>query len=101
MTGASNSPSLKPRLHKVPPQVRSEANRELFRRDQSDQDGTFSLQQVIPGSYTVIAIENGWDLDWGKPAVLAQYIKHGQPITVFSHATGSMQVPGPVEVQPK
>ena len=78
-----------------------ESNRELSRRDQSDQDGTFSLQQVIPGSYTVIAIENGWDLDWGKPAVLAQYIRHGQPITVFSHANGSMQVPGPVEVQPK
>jgi hypothetical protein len=78
-----------------------ESNRELFRRDQSDQDGTFSLLGVIPGSYTVIAIENGWDLDWGKPAVLAQYTKHGQGITVGSQANGAMKLPDPVEVQSK
>lgn len=78
-----------------------ESNRELFRRDQSDQDGTFSLLGVIPGSYTVIAIENGWDLDWGKPAVLAQYTKHGQSITVGSRTNGAMQLPDSVEVQPK
>jgi hypothetical protein len=78
-----------------------ESDRELFRRDQSDQDGTFSLLGVIPGPYTVIAIENGWDLDWGKPAVLAQYTKRGQSITVGSQANGAMQLPDPVEVQPK
>jgi Carboxypeptidase regulatory-like domain len=78
-----------------------ESNRELFRRDQSDQDGTFSLLGVIPGRYTVIAIENGWDLDWAKPAILAQYTKRGQSITVGSRANGAMQLPDPVEVQPK
>jgi Carboxypeptidase regulatory-like domain len=78
-----------------------ESNRELFRRDQSDQDGTFSLPGVIPGVYTVIAIEGGWDLDWGKPAVLAQYTKHGQVITVGNQAKGVAQLPEPVEVQPK
>jgi hypothetical protein len=40
------------------------ATRDLFRRDQSDLDGTFSLHGVIPGTYTVVAIDNGWDLDW-------------------------------------
>ena len=78
-----------------------ESNHDLFRRDQSDQDGTFSLPNVIPGSYTVIAIENGWDLDWGKPAVLAQYTRHGQTITIGSRAHETMQLPEPVEVVPK
>jgi hypothetical protein len=38
-----------------------ENNVPLFRRDQSDSDGTFSLPNVLPGKYTVVAIENGWD----------------------------------------
>ena len=78
-----------------------ESNHEQFRRDQSDMDGTFSLLQVVPGSYTVLAIENGWDLDWSKPAILARYIKLGQTIDVASQAKGSTQLSSPVEVQPK
>jgi hypothetical protein len=78
-----------------------ESKREFFRRDQSDMDGTFSLPQVFPGAYTVIAIEDGWDLDWGKPAVLEQYTKRGQSITVASQAKGEAQLPDAVEVQPK
>jgi hypothetical protein len=57
-----------------------EANHDRFRRDQSDLDGSFSLPNVIPGSYTIVAIENGWGLDWSEPAVLAQYLQHGQTI---------------------
>lgn len=60
----------------------SEGNRDLFRRDQSDQDGTFSLRGVVPGSYFLVAIENGWDLDWSQPAVIAVYAKHGRAIEV-------------------
>jgi len=78
-----------------------ELKREFFRRDQSDMDGTFSLLQAFPGTYTVIAIEDGWDLDWGKPEVLAQYTKHGQSITVAAQSRGPAKLEGPVEVQPK
>src|ERR1019366_4698762 len=45
-------------------------NSPLFRRDQSDSDGTFTLPNVVPGQYTVLALANGWDLEWGNPAVL-------------------------------
>jgi len=62
----------------------SEADRDLFRRDQSDLDGTFVLQGVVPGSYTVLAIENGWDLNWAEPAVIAAYAKHGRRVQVGS-----------------
>ena len=58
-----------------------EADRELFRRDQSDLDGTFLLRNVIPGSYTLLAIENGWDLDWSQPGVIAAYLKRGREST--------------------
>lgn len=77
-----------------------EANLELFRRDQSDQDGSFVLRQVVPGTYTILAIENGWDLDWAKPAVIEHYRQHGQKLVVGDQK-GSVRLPGSVEVQPR
>ena len=77
-----------------------EENLDLFRRDQSDLDGSFGLQQIIPGAYTILAIEDGWDLDWAKPAVIESYRKHGQKIVVGGEK-GSMKLSSPVEVQPK
>ena len=76
-----------------------EANRELFRRDQSDQDGSFLLSSIIPGTYTIVAIENGWDLDWSRPGVIAHYAQHGQTITVTNKTQTTMHLPDPVEVQ--
>ena len=65
-------------------------NAPLFRRDQSDSDGTFTLPNVVPGPYTVIAIANGWDLEWANPAVLQPYLKKGETIQV--PAGGKVQV---------
>ena len=76
-----------------------DASGDLFRRDQSDLDGTFIFHQVIPGAYTVIAIENGWDLDWSKPAVISRYAAHAQEVMVGGSQT--IQLPKPVEIQPK
>jgi protocatechuate 3,4-dioxygenase beta subunit len=76
------------------------ANIELFRRDQSDFDGTFLLQGVIPGSYTIVAVEDAWGLDWLQPNVLARYVQHGQNLTIGELMRGSVHLPDPVEVQP-
>lgn len=78
-----------------------ESNIELFRRDQSDLDGSFVLPSVAPGSYSVMAIEDGWTLDWSTPAVLARYAPHGQNITVGSQTKDSIHLPDPVEAQPR
>ena len=78
-----------------------EANRDLFRRDQSDLDGTFVLHGVIPGSYTLLAIDNGWDLDWSKPGVIAVYLKHGRTIQVGSQSGRPINVAEPIQVQSK
>jgi hypothetical protein len=65
-------------------------NAPLFRRDQSDSDGSFTLPNVVPGQYTVIAIANGWDLEWGNPAVLQPYLKDGEAVQVAGD--GKLQV---------
>jgi hypothetical protein len=57
-------------------------NQVLFRRDQSDSDGTFGLPNVVPGNYTLLAIDNGWDLQWLKPEVLKPYLAQGEAIQV-------------------
>lgn len=54
----------------------------LFRRDQSNSDGSFRLPAAIPGRYTVVAIERGWELEWRNPDVLKPYIAGGTPIEV-------------------
>ena len=57
-------------------------NLPLFRRDQSDSDGTFTLANVVPGQYSVVAIANGWDLEWANSNVLQPYLKTAKTIQV-------------------
>ena len=76
-------------------------NGELFRRDQSDLDGTFSLGTVIPGEYTIVAIENGWNLNWSQPGVIGHYVEHGNKIIVPAAAREPVHLSEPVEVQPR
>jgi hypothetical protein len=77
-----------------------DAHLEFFRRDQSDLDGSFGLPNVVPGTYTAVAIEDGWDLDWSKPNVIARYAKIGEKITIPPN-TKTIRLPAPIELQPK
>lgn len=52
----------------------------LFRRDQSDSDGTFTLPNVVPGRYTAVAIQNGWEMEWATPEALRPYLGKGTPV---------------------
>ena len=76
-------------------------DRDLFRRDQSDLDGTFLLCDVIPGWYTLSAIENGWDLDWSQPGVITAYLKHRRRIEVGNQSGRPMNIAEPIEVRSK
>jgi hypothetical protein len=60
-------------------------NQILFRRDQSDSDGSFLLFNIIPGRYRLLAIDEGWELDWADPNVLAAYLKKSVPVRVYAH----------------
>jgi hypothetical protein len=59
-------------------------NQILFRRDQSDSDGTFDLGNVFPGRYRLLAIADGWDLEWANPAVLQAFFAKSVPLEVKS-----------------
>jgi len=60
----------------------SGANPYLFRRDQSDSDGSFSFYRIVPGRYTVIAIQDGWDLEWAREGVLDKYLAGGVQVEI-------------------
>lgn len=49
-----------------------------LRMDQSDSDGSFGLGNITPGKYHLLAIQNGWDLDYRDPAVLKPYLAKAQ-----------------------
>jgi hypothetical protein len=63
-----------------------------FRRDQSDSDGTFTLPDVVPGKYTVLALQHGWDLDWGRAAVLEPYLAGGETVEIAAQSRHSVKV---------
>ncbi len=73
--------------------------RSLIRRDQSDSDGSFSLRAVAPGQYTVVAIEDGWELDWAQPEVIARYLPGGIAVTVTDASGKLVTLDRPVPVQ--
>jgi hypothetical protein len=70
-----------------------------FRRDQTDSDGSFSLREVAPGSYTVVAIEDGWKLEWARPEVIDRYLAGGVAVTVTNQSAKRLQLSVPVAVQ--
>jgi hypothetical protein len=79
----------------------SEHHLEMFRRDQSDFDGTFTLHGVVPGTYTLVAIDDAWGFEWMKPEALARYVAHGQNVIIGELMRGSVKLPDAEEVQPR
>jgi len=75
------------------------ANDDLFRRDQSDSDGSFALVGAAPGTYTVVAIQDGWDLDWAKPQVIGRFLSQGIPVTISGDSGKLVHLAQPVPVQ--
>jgi hypothetical protein len=75
------------------------AGHQLFRRDQSNTDGSFTLTRVVPGNYILVAIENGWTLDWAQPEVIARYLAAGLNVQVKGQK--SLDLTTAVEVEPR
>ena len=75
------------------------AYRALLRRDQSDSDGSFSLRDVPAGQYTVIAIEDGWKLDWKQRENMVRYLADGVAVTVGDTPGGVVSLSQPVPVR--
>jgi 5-hydroxyisourate hydrolase-like protein (transthyretin family) len=71
----------------------------LVRRDQSDSDSSFSLRDVAPGQYTVVAIQDGWELDWARQEVIGRYLSHGVAVTVTEGSGKLLKLSEAVPVQ--
>ena len=76
-----------------------EGNLGEFRRDQTDSDGSFTLLNVIPGDYIIVAIRDGWGLEWAKTEAIGKYLLGGFAITVPENAGSLIKVTTPVRVQ--
>lgn len=76
------------------------ASRELFRRDQSNSDGSFTLKNVIPGDYMLVAIRDGWTLDWSRSEVIRHYFPKGQKVSVLARSR-EIQLPEALQAQSK
>ncbi len=63
-----------------------------IRRDQSDGDGSFELREVFPGQYVIVALRNGWDIEWQRPEVLNALIQTGQKLTVQARQSYKVKV---------
>ena len=61
-------------------------------RDQSDSDGSFSLSDVPPGKYTLLAIANSNGLEYTNSTVIAPYLPNGRLIDVPQPANARVQI---------
>ncbi|KAA6459773.1 hypothetical protein DYQ86_16830 [Acidobacteria bacterium AB60] len=68
----------------------------LLRRDQSDSDGSFALHDVAPGQYTVVAIVDGWKLDWRDREAIAPYLAAGTAVTIRDRSAPVVQLTKPL-----
>jgi hypothetical protein len=78
-----------------------ETHPERFRRDQSDMEGGFAFRNILPGSYTIISVEDAWEFPWMEAGALPRYLQHGQNVTIGELMNGTVLLPDPVEVQPR
>ena len=62
------------------------------RMDQSDSDGSFQLGGIIPGKYRLVAIQDGWGLDWRAPAVLKPYLEKAEVLQISAREARKITV---------
>jgi hypothetical protein len=75
------------------------AYRALTRLDQSDSDGSFSLRDVAPGQYTLLAIEDGWEINRTLPEAFQRYLSQGVAVTVTEDSGKLVKLSEAVPVQ--
>jgi hypothetical protein len=49
-------------------------------RDQTNTDGSFDLNNIIPGQYILIAVDHGWKSNWKDVSTLQRYLTQGIPL---------------------
>jgi hypothetical protein len=68
-------------------------------RYQSDLDGSFQIAGVPPGDYTLVAIQDGWSVNWDEPSILGQYLSGATTVHIPDGSPAVQTLPGPITVQ--
>jgi hypothetical protein len=63
-----------------------------LRRQETNTDGSFAFSTLAPGTYRLLAIENGWDMDWANAKVLKRYLEKGESAQAAPSGTRSKPV---------
>jgi hypothetical protein len=58
----------------------------ILLQDQTNTDGSFDLANIIPGQYILVAIDHGWQINWGDRSTLRRYLMQGVPVDLKSSA---------------
>jgi Carboxypeptidase regulatory-like domain len=58
----------------------------MLRQDQTNTDGSYDLETVIPGQYILIVIDHGWQINWGDRSTLRRYLMGGIAVDLKSSA---------------
>jgi hypothetical protein len=61
-------------------------------RDQTNTDGSFDLQNVVPGQYILVAIDHGWSVNWNDPSTLRRYLTQGIPLELRSNQSQKQDI---------
>ena len=72
-----------------------------FFRQQSDHDGSFNINGIGPGIYTLLAIDDGRDLDWQQESVLSRYLPAAVTVQIPDTTDKIQTLTEPLIVQPR
>lgn len=64
----------------------------FLRQDQTNTDGSFDIDNVIPGKYILLAIDRGWQINLGDRSTLRRYLTQGVPMELKPSATVKQNV---------
>lgn len=77
----------------VPAGLDDPASFAVLVRDQSNTDGSFHLNNVIPGPYILAGIDHGWDVNWKDPLTLQRYLTQGIPLDLRANMNIKQDIP--------
>lgn len=81
-----DKPSVGSMILLVPITIEDPNSITMLRQDQTNTDGSFDIANIIPGQYILVAIDHGWQINWGDPSTLRRYLMQGVPVELKSSA---------------
>lgn len=64
------------------------------RFDQSDGDGSFRFQNVVPGQYKLVALDGAWSApDWNSEAFAKKFAPQGKSVSVIASGEAKIDLP--------